>query len=90
MTGLGPYGEQLRARFTLATKKFEMNRFRYTLDVMQFQVPADNSGGRGRHQLTLFSVGGSTARTHGVEPPAVEQGAHRFDKVVVVMAGSGD
>jgi DNA repair photolyase len=54
MTGTGPYAEQLRLRFAIATKRFEMNRFRYTLDVTQFKVPpgaADKAAGA---QLSLL------------------------------------
>jgi DNA repair photolyase len=54
MTGTGAYADLLRTRFALATKKFEMNRFRYTLDTTQFKVPPGMAGGGGTNQLSLF------------------------------------
>jgi len=54
MTGTGTYAELLRTRFALATKKFEMNRFRYTLDITQFRVPPGLGGKADDAQLSLF------------------------------------
>ncbi|HJQ60571.1 MAG TPA: PA0069 family radical SAM protein [Vineibacter sp.] len=53
MSGTGPYAELLRARFALASKKFAMNRFRYTLDVTQFTAPPV-SGNTKAAQLSLL------------------------------------
>lgn len=55
MTGTGTYAELLRTRFALASKKFEMNRFRYTLDITQFRVPPGATDSKqDRNQLSLF------------------------------------
>jgi DNA repair photolyase len=54
MTGTGQYAGLLRARFTLAAKKFEMNRLRYTLDTAQFRIPPDLHGKATGGQLSLF------------------------------------
>jgi DNA repair photolyase len=54
MSGTGPYADLLRARFALASKKFDLNRFRYTLDTTRFRVPADPQANANPSQLSLL------------------------------------
>jgi DNA repair photolyase len=54
MTGTGTYAELLRTRFALASKKLELNRFRYTLDITQFRVPETARTNPDAAQLSLL------------------------------------
>ncbi|MBL8673424.1 MAG: PA0069 family radical SAM protein [Rhodospirillales bacterium] len=54
MTGTGDYAALLRQRIQLATRRDEMNKFRYRLDTTLFKVPDSARPGGDARQMKLF------------------------------------